>query len=94
MENLNIWIKLIEEEKALVSNNQAYNTLSKLGEAESKAKNLKNQAQEPLCRDSRSKEFQEESKKDHNGGRRHYYMEFFSLCSHEKLRLLNKQLNV
>lgn len=46
MENLNIWIKLIEEEKALVSNNQAYNTLSKLGEAESKAKNLKNQAQE------------------------------------------------
>lgn len=80
--------------KLALVGNQAYKTQSKLGEAESKAENLKNQAQESqnhCVGVQKVKEFQEESNNDHNGGRRHYYMELFSLCLQEKLRLLSKK---
>lgn len=45
VDNLNRQIKLIEEEKTLAEN-EAHKKLSKLGEAETKAENLKNQAQD------------------------------------------------
>ncbi|WZZ81719.1 hypothetical protein YC2023_102291 [Brassica napus] len=44
VENFKRWIQLIEEENALAGN-QFHTMLSKLGEAESKGYNLKNQAQ-------------------------------------------------
>ncbi|CAH2069776.1 unnamed protein product [Thlaspi arvense] len=45
VENLKTRLKLIEEEKTLTEN-EAHKTLAKLGEAETKAENLKNQAQD------------------------------------------------